>query len=313
MRYLNPHQKKNLRRWIDILLWQLGFYNDQDRPSPIPQNFEFPNAKEPVDPALPTVTWVNHSTFWIQGFGKSLLVDPIWGERCSPFSFLGPKRHHKAMPPLEAISSLDAVIISHNHYDHLDRKTVAELHKNHPDALWIVPLGVKKWFSKRFPKVRVIELGWWEQYEENSLVFTALPAQHFSGRGFLDQNRSLWMGCMVELAHKKKFYFVGDTGYNPIDFKEIKERFSNIDLSLIPIGVYKPRKFMRPVHVDPREAVQIHIDVGSRLSIGGHWGTFCLSSEEMERPPFDLQQALEVRNLAPQTFRVLFPGQTVNW
>lgn len=313
MRYLNPHQKKNLRKWIDILLWQLGYYNDPKAPSSLPQNFEFPNAKEEADPSLPTVTWVNHSTFWIQGFGKSILVDPIWSKRCSPLSFLGPKRRHAAHPPLEAIRSLDAVIISHNHYDHLDRETVAALHKKHPHTLWIVPLGVKAWFSKRFPPARVIELAWWEQFEEDFLLFTALPAQHFSGRGLLDQNRTLWMGCMIEFSRKKRVYFVGDTGYNSIDFKMIKEKFPHIDLSLIPIGVYKPRKFMRPVHVDPSEAVQIHLDVGSHLSIGGHWGTFRLSSEEMERPPFDLHQALGARNLPPQTFRVLSPGQTVNW
>lgn len=313
MRYVNPYQRKIFRGFSHFLLWQLGFYKDKTRPAPLPPDFVFPNPLEKIDPKKPTVTWVNHSTFWVKAFGKSLLIDPIWNERCSPLSFLGPKRHHPPSPSLDSIDPLDVVIISHNHYDHLDRYTIRHLHAQHPDTLWVIPRGVKNWFQRRFPKARVRELSWWESCEEDAMTFTAVPAQHFSGRGLFDRNCTLWMGCVVEFKQAKRVYFVGDTGYNAFDFKEIKSKFSEMDLSLIPIGVYRPRAFMKAVHVSPYESIQIHTDVQSKLSIAGHWGTFRLSSEEMDRPPYDLFCALERSDICPSTFRVLNPGQAVNW
>ncbi len=313
MRYVNPHERNVSRGWFHFLLWQLGYYRDLTPPSPVPKDFIYPNPNEQVDLERPLVTWVNHSTFWVRAGGKSLLIDPIWGKRCSPLRFLGPKRLHPPSPKLETITQLDVVVITHNHYDHLDYFTVNQLSSYHPKALWVVPRGVKRWFDRFFPKVVVQELDWWESYAHDSMTFTAVPAQHFSGRGIFDRDCSLWMGCVVEFNEGRRLYIAGDTGYNAFDFKEIGDKFSGVELSLIPIGVYMPRAFMRGVHVNPQESLQIHLDVGSKLSVGGHFGTFRLSSEERERPPFDLYCALEEFKLSHEKFRVLTPGQTINW
>ncbi|MCC5832833.1 MAG: MBL fold metallo-hydrolase [Chlamydiales bacterium] len=313
MRYKNPYQRKIFRGFSHFLLWRLGYYNDKELPAALPKGFSFPNPLEAVDPAQPRVTWVNHSTFWIRAYGKSILLDPIWNQRCSPLNFVGPKRLHSPDPSLNEIDSVDVVIVSHNHYDHLDRYTVRLLHERFPEILWVIPMGVCRWFRRRFPKTRIQELSWWESIEHEGMRLTAVPAQHFSGRGLFDRNRTLWMGCVVEFNEGKRIYFAGDTGYNAFDFKSIGEKFSKMDLSLIPIGVYCPRAFMKPVHVNPFESIQIHNDVKSKLSVASHFGTFRLSSEEIDRPPYDLFCALERSKIPPKNFRVLKPGQTLNW
>src|SRR5262249_30231315 len=149
----------------------------------------------------------------------------------------------RAQPSLDQIGQVDCVVISHNHYDHLDKKTIQALHARYPHILYIVPQGVKKWFLNHIASIQkkqVVELHWWNIFDWEHLRFTSVPAQHFSGRGLFDQDRSLWMGCVIEYAAGKKVYFAGDTGYNAIDFKEIGTRFGGMDLSLLPIGVYTP-------------------------------------------------------------------------
>jgi N-acyl-phosphatidylethanolamine-hydrolysing phospholipase D len=299
------------------LLWQCGFYNDPPLP-PVPDNFVYPNPIEESTSRY-KVTWINHSTFLIQADDVTFLTDPIFTNRCSPFSFIGPKRHHQPKPSLEGLPKVDFVLISHNHYDHMDRATLKKLLELQPALQWIVPLGLKCWFLKKIKEVNpasVRELAWYEsiviRQGTQEIKCTSVPAQHFSGRGIFDANKTLWSGFIVE-TREKCFYFAGDTGYNEIDFKEIGKRYKKIDLSLLPIGIYTPRDFMKPVHINPKEAVIIHKEVGSLLSIGGHWKTFRLASEETERPPFDLYCALKEQGVSPQEFRVLNPGQTISW
>lgn len=314
-KFINPYVTQSQRGIFHFILWQIGYYKDHLSFS-IPTGFKFPNRNEAVDLSLPRVTWVNHSTFWVQCDGVSILMDPIWNKRCSPVTFAGPQRRIIPRPTLDTITHVDCVIISHNHYDHLDKKTVLHLQRLHPSIMWIVPQGVKKWFARWFSTrqlMQVIELNWWQQVRLKEITFTSVPAQHFSGRGLLDRNRSLWMGCVCEFAQGKRLYFAGDTGYNPFDFKKIGNKFGFMDLSLLPIGVYSPRKFMQPVHVNPTESLLIHREVGSKLSVGGHWGTFKLSAEELERPPFDLFLALQKAQMSCDEFRVLNPGQSINW
>lgn len=309
----NPYQYQAYPGILNFLLWRLGYYRDRIRPNKIPKGFTYPNEESAVDFNKPCVAWVNHSTFWVQAYGKNLLLDPIWAKRCSPFSFWGPKRLH---PPSFSISSLqqvDYVLISHNHYDHLDKKTLETLQYYYPDITYIVPLGVKKWLVKHISPKAIFELDWWETLELGPLTFTGVPAQHFSGRHLWDRNRSLWMGCVVQFHKEKQLYFAGDSGYNPFQFKEIGKYFKQIDLSLIPIGVYLPRRFMKPIHINPYESIQIHQDVNSTLSIGGHWGTFRLSSEKIKQPLYDLYTALKEKETPFEDFRVLKPGQFINW
>lgn len=315
--FFNPHQKRVPRGFIHYLLWRFGFYDDPQSPEKVPEDFTYPNDEKEADLSKPHATWVNHSTFWVMLDGKGILVDPIWNTRCSPIPFIGPKRRHLPSHSLEQLHKVDYVVISHNHYDHLDKKTVKEIHRLYPSVIWVVPLGVKKWICRTLPiseEKNVIELDWWESYQSRDFKFIAVPAQHFSGRALHDRNRSLWMGCVIESERsKKRMYFAGDTGYNPFDFKKIGEKFGRIDLSLLPIGVYTPRRFMRSVHINPEESLAIHEEVNSKLSIGGHFGTFKLSSDAIDRPPFDLYRALEKKSLSWETFRVIKPGQYINW
>lgn len=315
-KYINPHALKSKRGIFHFLLWQLGFYKETRVPAPIPKDFTFPNVQKPLNSLQPKVTWINHSTFWVQYENISILTDPIWHKRCSPFKFFGPERKLRPPIPIDQFSHVDFVLISHDHYDHLDQLTVFDLKLHYPEIIWIVPKGVKKrfarWFSKRELE-NVFELNWWENIVLKNVRITAVPAQHFSGRGLFDRNRSQWMGSVCQFSKEKQFYFAGDTGYNPFDFKEIRKKLGAMDLSLIPIGVYAPRKFMKPIHINPKESVLIHQDVGSKLSVGGHWGTFQLSEEALDRPPFDLFLALQQAGISHEDFRVLNPGQTINW
>lgn len=321
-RFFNPHILDDKRTIKDALLWKMGYFDDKADLPQMPSSFSFPLKPTSIDLTKPKALWINHSTFFIKMNGVHFLTDPIWGKRCSPLSFLGPIRKHQAPLDLEDLEKVDHVLISHNHYDHLDKQTVLSLHKLYPHIKWWVPLGVKKWFTS-IGITSVEELGWWESLQihcpnnsSHTLQFTAVPAQHFSGRGFKDTGKTLWAGWVVEsftLDSTKRLYFVGDTGYNPIDFKSIGLRWPHMDLSLIPIGSYVPRKFMSPVHIDPWQAVKIHQEVNSKQSIGMHWNTFRLSDEERNRPPYDLFLALTEANIDPLTFLAIPPGHEIHW
>ncbi len=310
-KFLNPFENNIRKRLFHFFLWKMGYYKQPLERAPEEESFVYPFEPVSFDEKLPSCVWINHSTFFLQVGGVSFLTDPCFSTHCSPVQNIGPKRHHEPSLRIVDLPKIDCVLISHNHYDHLDKKSVLALFERFPGILWIVPLGVKKWFQRRGIR-NVVELGWWESFTKESMTISATPAQHFSGRYLFDLNRSLWAGYVVEVVGKK-FYFSGDTGYNEKDFKKIGERWGEIDLSLIPIGAYHPQVFMRPVHVDPRDAVLIHQEVGSKLSIGMHWKTFRLSDEPMQRPPFDLYLAMKEAKLDPKSFIAIEPGIYVNW
>lgn len=313
--YINPFSEKNRRGLGNWIGFCLGLYNDPQPKPTVPVNFQYPQAQEQVLDYLPKVTWINHSTFLVEIDGIRLLTDPIWSDRCSPISFMGPKRKHPPGKMLHELPKIDYVFISHNHYDHLDKPTVLALYKKNPQIVWNIPKGMKKWFE-RLKIHNTLEYDWWDiQYrEKNKMVITAVPAQHFSGRNLLNFNKTPWNGYVIEFQNmNKKLYFAGDTGYNNVHFNEIGQTFKHIDLSLIPIGAYTPKKFMQPVHASPQEAVNIHREVHSKLSIGSHHSTFNLSKEIHNQPAFDLYCAMEEAELDHNTFRVLKPGQTANW
>jgi N-acyl-phosphatidylethanolamine-hydrolysing phospholipase D len=237
----------------------------------------------------------------------NILTDPIFNDRSSPLSFGGARR---LMPPglaFEDLPPIHAILISHNHYDHLDQHTVDRLRDN---PKYLVPLGLGQWFKKR--KIEnLIELDWWETSSALGLKFFCVPIQHFSGRSLFDRNKTLWSGWVVE-GKIGRIFFVGDTGYSPV-FKEIGERFGPIRVSLIPIGAYMPRWFMKPFHVDPPEAIRIHQDTNSQQSIASHWGTFKLSDEPMEEPPLYLEEALKEAGLDKKDFLIMRFGETLSF
>lgn len=254
-----------------------------------------------------TLTWIGHSTFLIQVGGLNIITDPHLSERASPFAFAGPRRMVPPAMTYAELPPLDIALVSHNHYDHLDEKTVRRLAREHPQLKFVVALGMAAWFRRR--RIRnVVELDWWQATAALGASITAVPVQHFSGRGPSDRNATLWCGFIVEIAGLKIF-FAGDTGYSR-DFVDIGARFAPVDLALIPIGAYEPRWFMRPVHVDPAEAVRIHQDLQSRQSVAMHWGTFQLTAEFADEPPRQLGVALEASGIPASQFLVFQHGET---
>lgn len=307
MKFINPHLVREKRTLFDAVLWKLGFYADPIRLSPPPEEFAFPANPPPFDPAHPSAVWIGHSTYLIQEKTCAFLTDPVWSHHCAPVKMKAFQRIQAPALPLDALPPLTAVLLSHNHYDHLDATVARHL----KDTLWIVPERLGAWFRQR--RIPYRELRWGESTTLNGCTITAVPAQHFSGRSLWDRDYTHWCGYVVTFPSGKKLYFVGDTGYNPVDFKRIGDAHGPMDLSLIPIGSYSPRAFMSPVHIGPDEAVKIHQEVGSRLSLAMHWGTFRLSEEPMDRPPYDLLLALHEADLDPATFLPIAPGRFINW
>jgi len=260
-----------------------------------------------------TITWIGHSTFLWQFGGINLITDPHLTERASPVGFAGPKRIVNPAIALDDLPQLDVVVISHNHYDHLDKKSVlgiTETQKENP-PLFLVPLGMKEWFTDIGIR-KVVELDWWQSYQVGGWKYHAVPVQHWSRRGLLDTNEVLWCGWVVE-APGKRLFFAGDTGYSK-DFKDIGKRFPQMDLSLIPIGAYAPRWFMKDMHCNPEEAVQIHLDVNSQKSIGMHWGTFMdLTDEPLEESPLKLAKVLEKKGIEKSKFFTMKHGETMKF
>lgn len=255
----------------------------------------------------PTLTWIGHDSFLLQLDGRNILTDPHFSRRASPVQFAGPERWVAPGLALADLPPIDMVFISHSHYDHLDENSVCEIARRHPHARFFVPLGLKAWFDAHGID-NTVEQDWWEQRHHDGFTLHAVPVQHFSGRTLLDRNRTLWCGWVIESSTRRVF-FAGDSGYSA-DFEDIGARFPSMDLSLIPIGAYEPRWFMQAMHVNPEDAVKIHQDVRSQLSVAMHWGTFRLTLEPMDEPPRRLQAALTAAGIPPDQFIVMHHGET---
>ena len=257
----------------------------------------------------PSVTWVGHSTLLLRVGGLNILTDPHFTERASPLTFVGPKRVVAPAIALAALPHIDAVLISHNHYDHLDRPTVVALaaQQGGPPKFF-VGLGLARWF-KDLGIANVEELDWWDARSLAGLRIHFVPVQHWSARTPWDTNRTLWGGFVVEHP-SLRFFFAGDSGYSR-DFHNIAQRFGPIDLAAIPIGAYAPRWFMRAHHINPEEAVQVHLDLKARHSLAIHWGTFDdLTDESLYDPPRRLQAVLVERNVELDKFWVFTHGES---
>jgi L-ascorbate metabolism protein UlaG (beta-lactamase superfamily) len=258
------------------------------------------------------MTWIGHSTFLIQIGGMNVLTDPIWSERASPLSFAGPRRRVPALPRLEELPSIDVIIISHDHYDHLDRGTVRRLAQRHPKARWLVPLGVARIVS-RFGACDVQEMDWWEERECGALKIACTPAQHWSGRGAFDRGRSLWCGWTIR-AGQRAVWFAGDTAWHP-DIATIGKRLGPFDALLLPIGGIEPRWYMRRLHLDPDEAVKAFLAVQSMQEsvatfVAMHWGTFRIADEALSVPPALLCDAWHRGGLPDERLWLLAHGET---
>jgi len=303
-RFHNLDPKAKLLGLLYSIKWRLTSKREK-WPESVPNEYEdLPPSRVEGDKIR--VSFIGHATFLIQTQSLNILTDPVYSERCSPFSFVGPKRVSKPGIQLEKLPKIDVIMISHNHYDHMDIDTLKELTKNANPKI-IVPLGNAHIIKKHLPNADVKELDWHDDIEVAKGVKVYLePAQHWSARGIFDLNESLW-GTFVVGTKKGQICFVGDTGYDQAIFKSIATKFPDIRLSLIPIGAYEPRWFMKSVHMNPEEAAKAHLDLNSRRSIASHFITFQLADEGYDKPVIALEEAK--KKLRIDNFDALKIGQ----
>jgi N-acyl-phosphatidylethanolamine-hydrolysing phospholipase D len=257
--------------------------------------------------SLPTVTWVGHSTLLVQMGHRSFLTDPIWSPTASPLPFLGPRRFVPPGIALDALPPIDFVLVSHNHYDHLDLDTLRRLAARRAETRFFVPLGVGA-LLREAGIANVDELDWGEARPLGPLEIHCLPAQHWSRRGVLDERRALWAAWAV-VGPERRLYFAGDTGWFD-GFARVGAALGPFDLAAVPIGAYRPTAMMRPFHLDPEQAVQAGIDLGARRVLGIHFGTFDLADEPLDEPPARFRAAGAAAGLDDAAVWVLRIGET---
>ena len=255
-----------------------------------------------------TVTWIGHATLLVQLDGLNLLTDPQWSERASPLSFAGPRRFTPPAVAFEDLPVVHVVVISHDHYDHLDVGTVRRLAATHRPR-FLVPLGMRAWFAS-LGIDEVDELDWWQQRVVRGITVTFVPSHHWSQRTPWDSNRRLW-GSWIAAGRERRLYFAGDTAYFD-GFKEIAARVGPIDIAALPIGAYLPPVIMKPSHLDPRQALDAFTDLKARVMIPIHFGTFDLAEEPLEEPPMLLDRFARERGLIDRVW-ILKHGETRAW
>ncbi|MGK9173001.1 MBL fold metallo-hydrolase [Yokenella regensburgei] len=252
------------------------------------------------------IWWLGHSTILLQIQNRFILTDPVLSQRASPLSFAGPLRRTPPALSVDELHSLDAIVISHNHYDHLDDKTIRQLVARFPEVTIFAPLGLGKWLQRRGAR-QVVERDWWEAETFHGMTFTAVPARHWSMRTFWDRNASLWCGWVIEHCGQR-FWFPGDTGYSS-DLLQIPQRLGDITLAALPIGAYAPRWFMASNHMDPQQAVHLWRQLGQPRAFPIHWGVFELADESLDEPVNELQNALNETVTGFSNFNILKIGQ----
>jgi len=306
--FFNP--EPTIRRATGQRISLLTFWRMRRNPelwSRWPKHVENQAYPQPTG-AAPTLTFIGHSTFLIRLPGLTILTDPVFSKRCSPFRWIGPRRVRAPGIALANLPPIDLILLSHNHYDHMDLISLRKLRRRNPGVAIISMLGNAPYLAKK--RLRdAVELDWWQSIEACGANITVTPARHFAARWLNDRNETLWGGFVI--AHQGlKIYFAGDTGYTKY-FAEIRERLGAPDLALLPIGAYEPRDFMGPVHMNPADAVQAFQDLGAARAIGMHFGTFQLTAEAIDAPLRDLATARVAAGVAEDRFVALDVGESV--
>lgn len=311
MRFSNPwpHPQHGLR---DVIRWKLGL-----PPLETPRLPDAPDTPAPwvsLNPATisePPATgwravWLGHASFLLQGCGLSLLIDPVFSKYCAPFPLPSLRRLIPPPCPLRDLPRIDAVLLTHSHYDHLDLPSLRTLGRA---VRLLVPEGHGAWLRRKgFRDVE--EVGWHGSFPlAPGVRATATPAQHFTARTFWDRDRAHWCGWRIDSA-EGALWHTGDSGFCEV-FREIGEQYGSVDFGMIPIGAYQPRHIMRPVHLNPDEAVQVFLDTYCRRAVGMHWGTFRLTDEPMGEPPLLLESARRAKSISAASFGAGTVGEII--
>jgi L-ascorbate metabolism protein UlaG (beta-lactamase superfamily) len=303
LRFFNPDHPETDHGFRDLLRWKL-----KDKAAAWPHLLPARQAIPEASVAGVRATIIGHASVLIQAGGLNVLTDPVWSERASPLPFIGPRRVWAPGIAFETLPRIDAVLLSHNHYDHMDIATLRRLHLEHR-PLMVTPLGNDAILRRAIPGVRVVAGDWWDRIDiGNGGEVTIVPAYHWSARTGRDRRMALWSGFMLSTGGGTA-HFTGDTGYGDGRiFRQLRRRIGRPDLALIPIGAYAPRWFMSAAHTDPNEAVQILEDLEASRAVGIHWGVFQLTNEPHDEPSELLLDALARRGIAQSLFPAGEPG-----
>jgi L-ascorbate metabolism protein UlaG (beta-lactamase superfamily) len=288
----------------DFLAWR--FNGNRPEKFAIEVSNEFNNANNLPDDAY--AVWIGHASFLINNNNINILTDPIFSNRASPFSFIGPKR---LIPPginINKLPPIDVVTVSHAHYDHLDLPSLKKLYEINKETLFLVPMNLGKLLKSSGVK-NVVEMNWWDTITIKDSLITFVPVHHWSSRTTFDKNETLWGGWWFE-NETNKFLHLGDTGYT-YDFDTIYNELGSPDVAFIPIGAYEPRSIMKDSHLNPEESIQAAIDLKTTKAIGMHWGTFMLTDEPVLDPPIRLNKELIRLNLE-NLFLIPMPGEIIS-
>lgn len=309
MRFFNPGGT-DPRGFVDFLRWQFGGGR-----TAWPTRFD-----SPFPPAVPAerntgaglrLTMVGHATLLIQAAGLNILTDPVWSERASPFRFAGPKRVNAPGITFEDLPPIDLVLLSHNHYDHLDLDTLARLHAAHVPLI-VTPLGNDAIVRQHVPDARIEAGDWGDTVETAGARIHIEPCHHWSARGTRDRRMALWAAFVIE-TEAGRIYHVGDTGFHEgINYRAAADKHGSFRLAILPFGAYEPRWFMTAQHQNPAEAVEGMELARATYAAGHHWGTFRLTNEGIEAPVEALSAALDAKGIARERFRPLRPGEVWN-
>ncbi len=298
------------KTWRDLLRWRRENKREVWPENALPSFVDVPPAR--VEGSRLRVSYVGHASFLIQTQGINILVDPVWSERASPFAWAGPRR---AAPPgvaFETLPKLDAVLVTHNHYDHLDAPTLSRLARAHAPRV-ITPLGNDAIMRAHDRDIDAEAYDWGARVPLNGAVAVHLePAYHWSARWLGDRRMALWCAFVIETPDGA-IYCIGDTGWGDgAIFSAVRQKHGDIRLALLPIGAYEPRWFMRDQHVNPEEALRIFQICGARQALAHHWGVFQLTDEAIDAPPRALREAMAREGVDAAHFRILRPGEALD-
>ena len=317
--FRNPWPLSQLHGFRDFLKWTLVERRQNPRPpDPDRSSFVVATPRFITPRAVPnavTLTWIGHSSFLLQLGGLNILLDPMWSERASPVQFVGPRRWVRPGVAFDALPPIDVVVLSHDHYDHLDARTVRRLAGRYPAIRWFAPLGVGAFLRQRGAR-EIVEQDWWQSSSIGRMEVACVPAQHFSGRTLGRRNQTLWCGWTLR-TEEHGVFFAGDTALHP-EFETIARRLGPFDLAILPIGAYEPRWFMGAVHMNPDDCMAAVAQMkpsqnGARMIVtAGHWGTFKLTDEPMDEPPRRMRQDWLAAGHPPGDLWVMQHGETRN-